>query len=79
MHRGLALDLSYIDLLDKHLSDTDLDLLDTDIDSFSVNTFLAPKMSSRRLQAMSSRLLEYIFSVANSCLPRRLEDVLKIS
>ena len=53
MHRGLALDLSYIDLLDKHLSDTDLDLLDTDIDSFSVSIFLAPKMSSRRLQAMS--------------------------
>ena len=50
MHRGLALDLSYID---KHLSDTDLDLLDTDIDSFSVNIFLAPKMSSRGLQAMS--------------------------
>ena len=36
-------------------------------------------MSSRRLQGMSSRRLEDVFSVTIFRLPRRLEDVFKTS
>ena len=36
-------------------------------------------MSSRSLQDMSSKRLEDVFSVTIFCLPRRLEDVLKMS
>ena len=48
-----ALDLSDIRLLDRDLSDTDLNLLETDIDSFPVNILLASKKSGRLLQGIS--------------------------
>ena len=51
MHRGFSLefilDLSDIRLLDKDLSKTDLDLLETNIDSYLVNILLVCKTSGR--------------------------------
>ena len=74
MHFGFALELSDIDLWNIDLLDTHLDLLDTDILSkyfaFLYNVF---KMSWR-LQDMSSRRLQDVFSVTIFRLPRRLED-----
>ena len=67
MHFGFALDLSDIDLLN-------VDLLDqryTHLDLF------VSKTSWRRLQDMSSRRLEDVFSVTIFRLPRRLQDVFK--
>ena len=71
MHRGFSLefilDLSHIRLLDKDLSKTDLDLLETNIDSYLVNILLVCKTSGRwpqdisswsRLQNMSLRRLQ---------------------
>ena len=70
MHRGFSLefilDLSDIRLLDKDLSKTDLDLLETNIDSYLVNILLVCKTSGRwpqdiswsRLQNMSLRRLQ---------------------
>ena len=37
------------------------------------------KTSSRRLQDMSWRRSQHVFSITIFCLPRRLEDVLKLS
>ena len=67
MHFGFALDLSDIDLLN-------VDLLDqryTHLDLF------VSKTSWRRLQDMSSRRLQDVFSVTIFRLPRRLQDVLR--
>ena len=51
MYRGFSLefilDLSDIRLLDKDLSKTDLDLLETNIDSYLVNILLVCKTSGR--------------------------------
>ena len=44
---GFAVDLLDIGLVDKDLSDTDLDLLETDRDSFPVNILLFSKLSRR--------------------------------
>ena len=52
---------------DTDLSDTDLDLLDKDIPTFC--------LSPIRLQDMSSRRLQDVFSVTIFRLPRRLQDV----
>ena len=45
----------------------------------SQQTFVGLETSSRRLQDMSSRRLQQVFSVTILRLPRRLEDVLKKS
>ena len=70
MHRGFSLefilDLSDIRLLHKDLSNTDLDLLEANIDSYLVNILLVCKTSGRwpqdiswsRLQNMSLRRLQ---------------------
>ena len=71
MHCGfslkLILDLSDIRLLHKDLSNTDLDLLEANIDSYLVNILLVCKTSGRwpqdisswsRLQNMSLRRLQ---------------------
>ena len=54
--------------------DTHLDLLDRDI---PVNNLFVSKTSLRRLQDMSSRRFEDVFSVTIFHLPRRLQDVLE--
>ena len=51
-----------------------LDLLDRDI---PVNNLFVSKTSSRRLQDMSSRRFEDVFSVTIFHLPRRLQNVLE--
>ena len=56
---------------DTDLSDTDLDLLDKDIPKFC--------LSPIRLQDMSSRRLQDVFSVTIFRLPRRLQDDFKTS
>ena len=84
MHFGFALDSADIDLLNIDLLDTHLDLLDTDI---PVNNLFVTKKSSRRLQDMSSirlqdmssKSLEDVLSATIFCLPRRLQDVFKMS
>ena len=45
--------------------------------NFPSKRLLVLKTSSRRLQDMSSRRLQHVFSVTILRLPRRLEDVLK--
>ena len=68
------------------MSDTDLDLLDTDISSKNTDTYISKTslrhlqdMSSRRPQDISSGLLEDVFSVRNFRLPKNCysEEVLK--
>ena len=85
MHFRFALELSDIDFWNIDLLDTHLNLLDTDIPSKSFvcldNVFKTSwrhvfKTSSRRIQDLSSKLLEYVFSLTTFRLPRRLEDVL---
>ena len=73
MQFGLALELSDIDLWSIDLLDTHLDLLDIDIPSI----LFPSTVSSRRLQDMSSRCLQDVFSITMFRLPRRLEDVLQ--
>ena len=72
MHFGFALELSDIDLWNIDLSDTHLDLLDTDILS---KYLFASIMSSSCLQDMSSRHLQDMPSrrVLKTC----LQDVFK--
>ena len=48
-----TLDLSGIGLLDRNLSDTNLGLLQTVIDSFPVNILFVSKTSGRGLQHIS--------------------------
>ena len=73
MHFGFALELSDVDLLNIDLLDTHLDLLGTDIPSkcFACLHYVF-KTSSRRIQDMSSRRLQDVFSVTIVRLPRRL-------
>ena len=47
--------------------------------TLSQQKFVGLETSSRRLQDMSSRRLQHVFSVTILRLPRRLEDVLKKS
>ena len=73
---GFALDLSEIGLLVRNLSDTDLDLLETDIDSVPVNMLMFSKTSGRRLQNLSQRCLEEMsWRRVQDMSWRRLEDV----
>ena len=64
MHFGFALELSNVDSLN-------IDLLDADI-QYPVSTLLVSIMSSRRLQDMSPRRLQDVFSITIFRLPRRL-------
>ena len=65
---GFALYLLDIGLLDKDLSDIDLYLLETDIDSFPVSILL----SSRRLEDDLKTYLEYVLKAC-------LEDIFRTS
>ena len=68
MHFGFALELSDIDLWNKGLLDTHLDLLSPDkYTVFPVSILFVSIKSSRRLQGMSSRHLQDMSS-------RRLQD-----
>ena len=55
----MHLDLSAVGLLDKDLSDSNLDFLETDVDSFPVNILLVYKTSGRWPQDMSWRLPQH--------------------
>ena len=70
-HFGFALALSDIDLWNKDLLDTHLDLLDTDISSKHF-VCLQDVLKTSWIQDMSSRCLEDVFRVTIFCLPRRL-------
>ena len=63
-----------MDLLDIDLPDTDLDLLDTDRDSFPVNIFLIFKTSLRRFMI---RLTEVLKKCLEDVFKKCLEDILK--
>ena len=67
--------MSDIGLLEIELSDTDLNLLDGNIDSFPVKIIWSP----RRLEDILKTCLQDVFSVTLFCLPRCLEGVLKTS
>ena len=69
----MHLDLWAVGLLDKDLSDSNLDFLETDLDSFPVNIF----WSARRLEDGLKTCLEDFLSTTISCLPGNLEDVWK--
>ena len=83
-----ALDLLDIGFLDSDFSDRNLDMLETDIDSFPVNILLVSKTSGRwpqdipqrRLENVSWRRLENIsWSSLEDMSWRSLEDILEIS
>ena len=78
MHFGFALELSDIDLWNIDLSDTHLDLLDTDIPSIFFVSIMSTRrlqdMSSRNLQDMSSRRLERLKIVMLKACWRSLQD-----
>ena len=79
----LALDFSDIGLLGNDLLDANIDLIETDIDSFLVNILFVTKTSGRHFQHISWRCLEDVFNVTIRHvlktswvhLPRRPEDV----
>ena len=80
VYLGFALDLSDIHLLDKKLSDTDLDLFETfrfltSKYFFSLQDVLND--SWRYVLKTFWRRFEDVFSLTNFCFPRRFKDILK--
>ena len=69
----MHLDLWAVGLLDKDLLDSNLDFLETDLDSFPVNIF----WSARRLEDGLKTCLEDFLSTTRAGLPGNLEDVWK--
>ena len=65
--------MSDVGLLDKDLSDADLDMLEKDIVPYQLTFCWSP----RRLEDDFKTYLEDAFNVTISCLPRRLEEILK--
>ena len=77
---GFAVDLLGIGLVDKDLSDTDLDLLETDRDFFPVNILLVSKLSRRHHEEVLKTCSihhGYVLSMTIPCLPSHLQNVLE--